>query len=250
VASHRQDEMERIWSEARSLDKQMQVLEGRVRVAREGPDVAAAMQAVDSTRQRAQLRATLARLELAAAQLQGKDPSVETWQQELEHGTAMVRVSAATAAEEAAGEPAEPTETLRAPSYFVGRKIVSESEIDDVVKSYYRWTEASLNLVLPTFALGFAIYLSSSKWGSWTLTIAVASTIVLFRVARRRHQDYRNRLRGFIEGRLKSYQEESLQKEKAKTMDEVVQEAKKLLAEAQKSKEPAHSGRADPDVGP
>jgi hypothetical protein len=183
------------------------------------------------------LRRELARLEERAARIQGTNLTLETWTQELEQGTAMIRVSPALAEGETAEEAATHEVVLRPPSYFIGRKIVSATELDDVVKGYYRWAEASLNLIIPFLALGVAIYQRWPPWGIWSLFLATLLTWVLLRSARRRHQEYKHRVRDFIEGRLRSYEEEKKQKANAKTMDEVVQSAKKLLAQMKKATE-------------
>lgn len=121
-------------------------------------------------------------------------------------------------------------ENYLSPTYFVGRKVISREELEALVAGYYRWTEASMNLVIPIVALGVAAMVQYRNWGGGSvLAGSGVLSFFLFRSARRRNLDYKQRLSDFIEGRLQRYEEEAAQREKAKTLDEVVLEAQKLL---------------------
>lgn len=129
----------------------------------------------------------------------------------------------------------------RPSSYFVGKGVVSQTELDGLVTAYYRFAEASANMILPILALALAVAIDrGTPWASMStvsgVLLVLGFVVFLAITGRRRYRDYKTRVRSFIEGRLekvKAAEEERRQGlEKAKTLEQVVKLAEELLKKA------------------
>lgn len=119
-------------------------------------------------------------------------------------------------------------------TYFLGRGIISQQDYDSFVTGYYRWAEASANLILPVLALGYAIQCCIKglvltcdsgaaclnwlqklfNWFEWhPFCTAWILAILLYIAAQLLYGDYKRRLRNFVLGKLDS--EEAKKKEQA-----------------------------------
>ena len=101
----------------------------------------------------------------------------------------------------------------RRASYFIGRKVISKGEWDDLVTSYYRWAELSSNLVIPLVVLGVSFVAvagtgTPSEAGSsaWPALAAALASFAVAAMAYKRSQTalvtYHARLAEFLAGRL------------------------------------------------
>jgi hypothetical protein len=123
-------------------------------------------------------------------------------------------------------------------TYFLGRGIISQQDYDSFVTGYYRWAEASANLILPVLALGYAIQCSTKgliltcdsaagclnslqKLFQWfeqhPFCTACILAVLLYMAAQLLYSDYKRRLRNFILGKL--YSEEAKKKEQQAEAD-------------------------------
>lgn len=117
--------------------------------------------------------------------------------------------------------------TTHEPSYFIGREIVARSEIDELISSYYRWAEASINLVIPVLALGGVL-----SWVLWRqdrvgsgvllMTVTALAVAALARRGRKGYADYKVRLTDFLLGRLEKVAYAERKAELAETLEKRV----------------------------
>jgi hypothetical protein len=137
----------------------------------------------------------------------------------------------------------------RPSSYFVGKGVVSQTELDGLVTSYYRFAEASANMILPILALALAVGIerrssvASTPWTSGAAALLVLAFVVFLAVTgRRRYRDYKTRVHSFITGRLEKVQAADDDRrqglEKARTLEQVVKLAEELLKKTAKPGSP------------
>lgn len=88
------------------------------------------------------------------------------------------------------------------PPFFMGRGLITAGEWENLVKSYYRWTEASMNLVLPAFAWTIALFVVSQKQNFLCLLIGPLLIFALIRMARRSYRTYKTQVAAFVAGKL------------------------------------------------
>lgn len=102
---------------------------------------------------------------------------------------------------------AETKVAARDPHFFIGRGLISQAEYDELVASYYRFSEITLGMVLPTVVLGIAaIRLSDLSW--WWFLASIAAAWVLFRIGLKRHSEFLRRTYSLIEGRQNAVAEQ------------------------------------------
>ena len=101
-------------------------------------------------------------------------------------------------------------------TYFVGRGIISKQEYDSFVTDYFRWAQASANLILPVLIFGYALQCIANERvaGSSSLLrclrwaennpfwVAIIVAILLYIAAQYAYGDYKQRVRDFIRGKL------------------------------------------------
>jgi len=131
-------------------------------------------------------------------------------------------------------DPVNAEAWLRPPSYFIGLKIVAQTEMDAFVTSHYRWAEICLNMV-PTILVMFIAFTAATHsewtWGQsicWGGLCALPFMGGLFWLGRKRLSEYRYRVAELIAGRLKEAHEKAKAGEQSKTIYDVLKLAKEL----------------------
>jgi hypothetical protein len=104
------------------------------------------------------------------------------------------------------------------PQYYIGRGLISASEYDDLISKYYRFTEISIGMIIPSAVLILsACYLMTAvNYRSlphsllWTVGIisAAAVGLVLHRVGLRRYGEFRSQVFDLIAGREQAHEEQ------------------------------------------
>jgi hypothetical protein len=85
--------------------------------------------------------------------------------------------------------------------YYIGRGIISQQEYDGLVTGYYRWAEATANLIPPILVLGLALSMID-PWLRHPLILSWVLALILYAAAQNSYGEYKRRVRSFIKGRL------------------------------------------------
>jgi hypothetical protein len=205
--------------------------EARARLTLEGPRL-------DREIQRNQAvvnSATKATLASGASPAAPRPPEVVTAEQRLDNAQkARAKNEQELQKWQFAGEQPSPAEVeawSKPFSYFIGKGVVTQEQIDALVTSHYRWAEAAINMVFPTIFLYIAVLLTFPRvWWRWWLGLVVLALVVLLIVGGQRMAfEYRLRVRELIVGRLEKMKAEENQE--VKTIHEALALAQKLLAD-------------------
>lgn len=131
--------------------------------------------------------------------------------------------------------------------YYIGRGLITQTEYDDLVASYYRLSEISLGMIVPVLVLaaGFIKVQAAKGGGSFLLyaSITLAALLgawVLFRVGVKRYGEFQTRVYRLIEGRDAAFEEQLKQSKReaiAVQQAAVIRELKDLVTKLK-----AHAG--------
>lgn len=91
--------------------------------------------------------------------------------------------------------------------YYIGRGLITNGEYQALIDAYYRFSELTTGLVLPSFLIGLAVFQYERGTGStllgWIwLAVGVLAGVGFARVGVRRHVEFHQAVVELIEGRL------------------------------------------------
>jgi hypothetical protein len=123
--------------------------------------------------------------------------------------------------------------------FYIGRGLISAAEYDGLVADYYRFTEISIGMIIPTLVVGAAIcYLNTScVIRALVASAAVILAFVLQRVGLRRYGEFRANVFDLISGREQAHIEQT----QVVPKDEVLGLARAVHKAEQGSARMAHS---------
>jgi hypothetical protein len=139
--------------------------------------------------------------------------------------------------------------SIRSAHYYIGRGLITPAEYDGVEADYYRFSEISIGMIVPTLVLaaGFA-HVFSTPLGAFRYAlypVSVAIAYFLYLVGVKRYGEFNRHLTDLIAGKEQAIrdQEERLAKTSVVLeLAEVVAQLKQILHEQTKHGRPDKHG--------
>ena len=90
------------------------------------------------------------------------------------------------------------------PLYLIGKNVITQEDYDSLVRNYHRFAQIPASLVIPVFLLGFVLWQwhKHSNMYLWSPFFTTTISVLLWYLATKRYEEFRERVDRFIHGRL------------------------------------------------